>query len=80
AGTIDNGLGERISHRVGKNQVVADAYALTREDNLHRIARDEFEQILDRTIGLDWHRLREAERVQDEVDHTLTTQSWEIDL
>lgn len=80
AGTIDNGLGERISHRVGKNQVVADAYALTREDNLHRIARDEFEQILDRTIGLDWHHLREAELVQDKVHHALTTEFGEIDL
>lgn len=58
AGTIENSLGERESHRVGKSQVVANPYALEREDNLHRIARDQMEQMLDRTIGLDWRELR----------------------
>jgi len=59
AGTIDNGVGERQSHRVNREQVVADAYAMKREDNLHRIARQQFEQILDRSIGQDWRLTRE---------------------
>ncbi|MBZ0319103.1 MAG: hypothetical protein K8L91_21995 [Anaerolineae bacterium] len=58
AGTIENSLGERESHRVGKSQVVASPYALERQDNLHRIARDQMEQMLDRTIGVEWRELR----------------------
>lgn len=61
ARTIENSLGERESHRVQREHVVADARALQRENNLHRIARHEFEQILDRTIGHEWRVLRELE-------------------
>jgi hypothetical protein len=58
AGTVENSLGERESHRVGKSQVVASPYALERQDNLHRIAREQMEQMLDRTIGIEWRELR----------------------
>ena len=83
AGTIDNGLGERQSHRVNREQVCTDRGGLKRADNLHRIARQEFEQILDRSIGLDWRQYREIETGQDGIDHDLTPsvgQTWEIDL
>ncbi len=59
AGTIENDFGERESHRVSREQVVADAKALQRDDNLHRIARQEFENLLDMTIGRDWRFERE---------------------
>jgi hypothetical protein len=58
AGTIENSIGERESHRVGKSQVVATPYALEREDNLHRIAHEQMEYMLDRTIGIQWRELR----------------------
>ena len=61
AGTIDNGVGERQSHRVNREQVVADPRSMSREDNLHRIARQAFEHILDRTLGREWRLTREAE-------------------
>ena len=64
AGTVENSLGERESHRVERQQVCTDRGGLNREDNLHRIARQEFEQVLDRTIGQEWRRLREAELEQ----------------
>lgn len=70
AGTIDNGVGERQSHRVNREQVVADPYALSRSDNLHRIAREQFEQVLDRSIGLEWRSEREIEPEQA-VRHNL---------
>jgi hypothetical protein len=60
AGTIENDLGERESHRVNRDQVVADARSLERPDNLHHIARQEFETLLDRTMGKAWHLEREA--------------------
>jgi hypothetical protein len=58
AGTIENSLGERVSHRVSEGQVVANPWAVKREDNLHRIAAEQMEQVLDRTIGLEWRELR----------------------
>ena len=58
AGTIENSLGERVSHRVSEGQVVANPWAVKREDNLHRIAAEQMEQVLDRTIGLAWRELR----------------------
>lgn len=61
AGTIENSLGERESHRVNREQVVADPRALQRTDNLHRIARQEMEVVLDRTLGLAWRELRPPE-------------------
>jgi len=69
AGTIDNGLGERLSHRVNREQVCTDRGGLDRADNLHRIARHEFEQILDRTIGQEWHLLREVDTAEPDVLH-----------
>lgn len=69
AGTIENSLGERESHRVGKSQVVATPYALEREDNLHRIARDQMEQVLDRTIGLEWRDLRPPDPEPTSPEH-----------
>ncbi len=66
AGTIENSLGERESHMTHRGQVCTDRGGLNREDNLHRIARQEFELILDRTIGQAWRRTREVE--QPEVD------------
>ncbi len=65
AGTIENTIGERQSHRVDRQQVCTDRGGLNREDNLHHIARQEFETLLDRTIGQDWRLLREAELEQD---------------
>jgi hypothetical protein len=61
AGTIENTLGERESYRVGKGQVVAEPWALKRGDNLHHIARQEMEYLLDRSLGLDWRKQREME-------------------
>ena len=83
AGTIDNGLGERQSHRVNREQVCTDRGGLDRSDNLHHIARQQFEQILDRSIGLEWRLLREMEEVQDDIDNDLDSsvrQHGEIDL
>lgn len=83
AGTIDNGVGERISHRVNREQVCTDRGGLDRPDNLHHIARREFEQVLDRTIGHEWRLLRDIEQSLSDAEqpspyagiHTL-----EIDL
>lgn len=58
AGTIENSLGERISHRVNKEQVIAGERPMQRHDNLHRIAHEQMEQVLDQTIGLEWRELR----------------------
>jgi len=66
AGTIDNGVGERQSHRVNREQVCTDRGGLKRSDNLHRIARQEFESILDRSLGHEWRLLREPEPTQDQ--------------
>jgi hypothetical protein len=68
AGTIENNIGERQSHRVDRQQVCTDQGGLRRDDNLHRIARHEFETLLDRTIGYDWRRLREVELPVREVE------------
>ena len=69
AGTVENSLGERESHRVERQQVCTDRGGLKREDNLHHIARQEFEQLLDRTIAQEWRLLRTVE--PDEM--TVTT-------
>ena len=66
AGTIENDLGERESHRVNREQVVADARSLERPDNLHHIARQEFETLLDRTMGKAWRLEREAMPEQEQ--------------
>jgi hypothetical protein len=58
AGTIENSIGERESHRVNREQVVADGRSRQRDDNLHSIAHEQMEQMLDRTIGLEWRELR----------------------
>lgn len=68
AGTIDNGAGERQSHRVNREQVCTDRGGLKRSDNLHRIARQEFESILDRSLGQEWRLLREPEPMHDRED------------
>ncbi len=68
AGTIENDLGERKSHRVKREQVVADARSLERADNLHHIARQEFEMLLDRTIGKEW-RLEREQTLEREQEH-----------
>ncbi|MEP6988474.1 MAG: hypothetical protein ABI970_22925, partial [Chloroflexota bacterium] len=68
AGTVENSLGERESHRVDRQQVCTDRGGLKREDNLHHIARQEFEQVLDRTIGQEWRLLRTVE--PDEITIT----------
>ena len=67
AGTIENNLGERESHRVNREQVVADPKSLARTDNLHHIAREEFEHLLDRTLDLDWRAERELQLAREEV-------------
>jgi hypothetical protein len=58
AGTIENSIGERESHRVNKEQVVAGERPMSRSDNLHRIAHEQMEHMLDRTIGIKWRELR----------------------
>ena len=82
AGTIDNGVGERLSHRVNREQVCTDRGGLEREDNLHHIAREQFEQILERVIGLDWEAERAlAEHHPDAANPSITSsqgRSWEI--
>lgn len=81
AGTIENSVGERESHRVQREHVVADAKALQRENNLHRIARQEFEQLLDRTIGHEWRVMREVELEQATPDLDISAErDREIDL
>lgn len=65
AGTIENDLGERESHRVNREQVVADPRSLERADNLHHIARQEFASLLDQTIGKAWRLEREPALEQD---------------
>lgn len=64
AGTVENNIGERESHRVERQQVCTDRGGLNREDNLHHIAQQEFEYLLDRTLGPEWRRLREVETQQ----------------
>lgn len=86
AGTIENSLGERESHRVDRQHVCTDRGGLNREDNLHHIARREFEQVLDRTIGQEWRLLREVEPEQPtitsdmDVDPAIVRQIPELDL
>ncbi len=83
AGTIDNGVGERQSHRVNREQVVADVSSMSRHDNLHKIARHQFEQVLDRSIGLEWRRDRELETSLDDINQALdfpVRHELEIDL
>jgi hypothetical protein len=59
---------------------------LNREDNLHHIARREFEQVLDRTIGQEWRLLREVEDDQPTIisdmenSNPIIRQQSEIDL
>jgi hypothetical protein len=77
AGTIENNLGERESHRVARQQVCTDRGGLQRDDNIHHIARREFETLLDLSIGQEWRRLREPDSPQ--IANTLNP-SWEIDL
>ena len=47
--------------------MVADPKSLARADNLHHIAREEFELLLDRTLDLDWRAERELQLARDEV-------------
>jgi len=56
---------------------------LNREDNLHHIARQEFETLLDRTIGQEWRLLREAELEQEGISLDIESgggRSLEMDL
>jgi hypothetical protein len=86
AGTVENSIGERESHRVDRQHVCTDRGGLSREDNLHHIARREFEQVLDRTIGLEWRLLREVELEQSittpdiDADPVIVRQQPELDL
>jgi hypothetical protein len=83
AGTIENSIGERESHRVDRQQVCTDRGGLNREDNLHHIARHEFETLLDRTIGREWRLLRETELEQQDISLDIENsggRSLEIDL
>lgn len=66
AGTIGNSLGERESHRVSRQQVCTDRGGLSREDNLHHVAREAFETLLDRTIGQEWRVLRSPQLHQEQ--------------
>ncbi len=86
AGTIENTLGERESHRVWREQVCTDRGGLQRADNLHHIARQEFEGQLDRILDVDWRRLREVESTELLHEVSLeqylgieTTPTWEIE-
>jgi hypothetical protein len=79
AGTIENSIGERESHRVNREQVCTDRGSLDRVDNLHHIARQEFENLLDLTIGQEWRLQRELalDVRSKELDHDEAT--WEVD-
>ena len=83
-GRLRTAIGERQSHRVDRQQVCTDRGGLNREDNLHHIARHEFETLLDRTIGREWRLLREAELGQEQeisldIENS-SSRSLEIDL
>jgi hypothetical protein len=80
AGTIENEIGERESHRVEREHVVADRRSLSRPDNLHHIARREFEQALDRTIGLEWRRSREQAVEKPAPERKEPTREIDIDF
>ena len=83
AGTIENTIGERQSHRVDRQQVCTDRGGLNREDNLHHIARHEFETLLDRAIAQEWRLLREAELEQEGISLDIESgsgRSLEMDL
>ena len=71
AGTIENSLGERVSHRVNREQVVAGERPMSRNDNLHRIAHQEMEAVLDRTIGLAWRELRPPDPEPTPLEHQM---------
>jgi len=84
AGTIENSIGERQSHRVDRQQVCTDRGGLNREDNLHHIARHEFETLLDRTMGQEWRRLREVDEPDRDIESDIAmngaARGMEIDL
>jgi hypothetical protein len=85
AGTVENSIGERESHRVDRHHVCTDRGGLNREDNLHHIARREFEQVLDRTIGQEWQLLRDVKAdhptmMPDIDDLVIVRQTPEIDF
>jgi hypothetical protein len=75
-----------VTHRVDRQHVCTDRGGLNREDNLHHIARREFEQVLDRTIGLEWRLLREVELEQSitmpdrDTDPAIVQHQPELDL
>jgi hypothetical protein len=90
AGTFENEAGERDSRRVLREQVCADRGGPEREDNLHHVARREFEYLLDRTLGPAW-RIERERQLQLEAEQEMTieddpafparkTADWEIDL
>jgi hypothetical protein len=66
AGTFENEAGERESRRVDRQQVCADRGGPEREDNLHHVARQEFELLLDRTLGREWRIEREKQLQQEQ--------------
>ncbi len=90
AGTFENEAGERDSRRVLREQVCADRGGPEREDNLHHVARQKFELLLDRTLGPAWRIERERQlQLEAEQETTLDndlevsvrkTTDWEIDL
>lgn len=81
AGTFENEAGERESRRVERQQVCADRGGPEREDNLHHVARREFEQLLDRTLGPAWRIERQRQlEAQPASDTVRQTASLEIDL
>ncbi|NLF75998.1 MAG: hypothetical protein GX573_09890 [Chloroflexi bacterium] len=90
AGTFENEAGERESRRVDRQQVCADRGGPEREDNLHHIARREFEQLLDRTLGPAWRIERERQlqleavqeaTIEDDLEPTVRkTPDLELDL
>lgn len=67
-----------VSYASKREQVCADRGGLEREDNLHHVARHEFEQILDRTLGIE----RQPEHEPDlnrESESTVTPQPVDLD-
>ncbi len=90
AGTFENEAGERESRRVDRQQVCADRGGPEREDNLHHVARREFEVLLDRTLGPAWRIERERQlqleaeqetAIEDDLEPTIRkTHDLEIDI
>jgi hypothetical protein len=80
AGTFENAAGERESRRVLREQVCADRGGPERDDNLHHVARQEFELLLDRTLGPVWRLERERQLQLEAEQETMLEENSEFSV